>query len=455
MMPALILMGTLCAGAAGIGYVVYYLRTESQKKQAADEGRFKSTLLRELKKHGMKSFQFAELVVRCQVSAELAQRVADDLYASLWRKIVADGEITDRERQQAAGLAHALQLSAERSGLIEQKAKEDRYRTSAVAALADGELTEAESAELQQLRRSLKLSSANAVAVTSNLTHDVYLALFRQVVHDGRITPEELAELQRYQQALGLSASQVNSIVRDEALSLYRKWFYSIVQDGEVTSEEENALTWLEKQFGLQTGDTQYYQDELQAVKRLAEIRQGKLPSVQTRKLLEGGEICHWIGACTFEWDTATTVKQGRGELLISSARIVFNSPSKNFSFSPAKIMDIQIFSNSLRLKTDINRGGGTYYIENPRDLEAILIGLVRKHKYLLSESYSSSQSRHIPDEVRRAVWDRDGGRCVRCGATQYLEFDHLIPHAKGGANTVNNVQLLCRGCNSHKSDRI
>lgn len=63
--------------------------------------------------------------------------------------------------------------------------------------------------------------------------------------------------------------------------------------------------------------------------------------------------------------------------------------------------------------------------------------------------------SRYIPVEVRRQVWARDGGRCVECGSDQYLEFDHIIPHSKGGANTVGNVQLLCRTCNLAKGDRI
>jgi 5-methylcytosine-specific restriction endonuclease McrA len=35
------------------------------------------------------------------------------------------------------------------------------------------------------------------------------------------------------------------------------------------------------------------------------------------------------------------------------------------------------------------------------------------------------------------------------------LEFDHIIPHAKGGANTEGNVRLLCRRCNNEKGDRI
>jgi 5-methylcytosine-specific restriction endonuclease McrA len=52
-------------------------------------------------------------------------------------------------------------------------------------------------------------------------------------------------------------------------------------------------------------------------------------------------------------------------------------------------------------------------------------------------------------------VWQRYGGQCAECSATDYLEFDHIIPHAKGGGNGDNNIQLLCRKCNLKKSDHI
>ena len=52
-------------------------------------------------------------------------------------------------------------------------------------------------------------------------------------------------------------------------------------------------------------------------------------------------------------------------------------------------------------------------------------------------------------------VWRRDDGACVRCGATEYLEFDHIIPFSKGGADTVQSIQLLCRRCKLDKSDQI
>ncbi len=69
--------------------------------------------------------------------------------------------------------------------------------------------------------------------------------------------------------------------------------------------------------------------------------------------------------------------------------------------------------------------------------------------------------SRHIPGEVRRAVWLRDGGRCAFVGATGrrcteqgFLEFHHVTPYAAGGASTADNIQLRCRAHNGYEAER-
>lgn len=66
------------------------------------------------------------------------------------------------------------------------------------------------------------------------------------------------------------------------------------------------------------------------------------------------------------------------------------------------------------------------------------------------------ARRRVIPTPVKLAVWRRDGGRCVICGATDELHFDHDLPYSKGGTSiTDNNVQLMCARHNLEKGAKI
>jgi 5-methylcytosine-specific restriction endonuclease McrA len=67
----------------------------------------------------------------------------------------------------------------------------------------------------------------------------------------------------------------------------------------------------------------------------------------------------------------------------------------------------------------------------------------------------SAPRREAIPEEVRIAVWRRDGGQCARCASRENLEYDHIIPVSKGGSNTARNIELLCQSCNRSKKDSI
>jgi hypothetical protein len=69
------------------------------------------------------------------------------------------------------------------------------------------------------------------------------------------------------------------------------------------------------------------------------------------------------------------------------------------------------------------------------------------------------TDTRDIPAEVQRAVWERDGGCCAfigrngrRCGSRAWLEYHHVIPYELGGQATVENIQLRCRAHNQYEA---
>lgn len=94
-------------------------------------------------------------------------------------------------------------------------------------------------------------------------------------------------------------------------------------------------------------------------------------------------------------------------------------------------------------------------------DVDALVRDLRRRVTVALDRARArvdagKAHRRHsIPDEVKVAVWRRDGGRCVQCGSAADLEYDHVIPVALGGSSTVRNLQLLCEPCNRSKGAAV
>jgi hypothetical protein len=97
-------------------------------------------------------------------------------------------------------------------------------------------------------------------------------------------------------------------------------------------------------------------------------------------------------------------------------------------------------------------------------DILAVLKSTMETKKEKLSKELERVKARAedsgvkrapIPEDVQVMVWNRDNGKCVKCGSSTNLEFDHIIPLSKGGSNTARNIQLLCEKCNRSKSANI
>jgi 5-methylcytosine-specific restriction endonuclease McrA len=73
-----------------------------------------------------------------------------------------------------------------------------------------------------------------------------------------------------------------------------------------------------------------------------------------------------------------------------------------------------------------------------------------------------SRPSRHIPDAIKREVFERDEGRCTfvddtgrRCADTVTVEFDHIEGFARNPRHDPSSMRLLCRAHNLDAAERM
>jgi 5-methylcytosine-specific restriction endonuclease McrA len=65
-----------------------------------------------------------------------------------------------------------------------------------------------------------------------------------------------------------------------------------------------------------------------------------------------------------------------------------------------------------------------------------------------------------IPRPLRKAVAERDGGKCGYCGLRQTgqaatFHVNHIIPRSGGGTTSLDNLVLQCPWCSLHKADKV
>ena len=121
-------------------------------------------------------------------------------------------------------------------------------------------------------------------------------------------------------------------------------------------------------------------------------------------------------------------------------------------------------FSIGVKLKlTNINGAFKTSKSRefSSKDIEEIIYCLSKKRgNFYLNDDIWQCICRvergKVTNKMRFAIYQRDGYRCRKCGRkTDDLEVDHIIPIAKGGKSTFDNLQTLCHRCNVRKGDKI
>jgi len=109
---------------------------------------------------------------------------------------------------------------------------------------------------------------------------------------------------------------------------------------------------------------------------------------------------------------------------------------------------------------------GPTGIVETLKRALRTRVALLRKQKFAATDKpratnpVPSRNPRRISAPVKRAVYARDQGRCTfvsdaghRCDSRR-VEFDHIVPVARGGKATAGNLRLRCRAHNQYAAEQ-
>lgn len=58
-------------------------------------------------------------------------------------------------------------------------------------------------------------------------------------------------------------------------------------------------------------------------------------------------------------------------------------------------------------------------------------------------------------ENIKEYVFRKYGKKCLCCGTEKSIHLDHVVPVKKGGKDELDNLQPLCRDCNSSKGIKI
>ncbi len=300
---------------------------------------------------------------------------------------------------------------------------------------------------------------------------------FLHLTRDGIFTPENW----KYLSDMYLTEGGVNGLyigdalayIRTDALQFLDRMLTNAISKRPLTIETEQHIRQLIGGFVIPNAQA------VPLLRRIAllHINQGKFPTVPPQQLqgihMDSDETCYMFDHTLYLKENISAKRSNvYGHLMITNKKFRFLSVSGGIEAGWNSVMRIEKRETEVTLNVkgkelllpmvgiylELNKKSGNgFYIPSASDPEiavAMIAMLVRMAKRQIVKT-DDNNSRRIPQDVKNAVWQRDQGKCIQCGAGDYLEFDHIIPYSKGGATTVNNMQLLCRRCNQAKSDLI
>lgn len=201
-------------------------------------------------------------------------------------------------------------------------------------------------------------------------------------VDDGVLTEQEVKALQKDYGAFDLTLDDISKM----RVQAYARMLEQAAADGMVTASEEAELQKLESFLKIPTAEIAASKSHLRRLRLIAEIQQGNPPTVAVPNvILQKSEVPHWSegaslleervvarryvgGSHGFSFRIARGVSYhvgqsrgqliadkavqavSRGELVITSRRVLFRGDAKSFAYRLDKLLEVNLFKDGIRL---------------------------------------------------------------------------------------------------------
>ncbi|MCE9547201.1 MAG: HNH endonuclease [Planctomycetia bacterium] len=409
------------------------------------------------------AFRLATFLARHPAQPGDVSLATEELYREIMTRGWSDGVLTQDEIAVAVWVARVLEIQPQRAAQINLEFGLSIFERTLAAAMSDGQITDEEVNQLAVIAAGVGKTVPDLMQhYFRSKGEDFLRAIFLKAIEDNCLTSAEWQHLLSTTAKLGLTHDQMLHAIAPQGRAFVAHVLADAKVDNRLSDYESQLLEWLLANLQLPDDFVSTVRHQVAELKVFTEAAAGRLPSIQPPANVElrAGEICHYAGPVRFFFTkrlrSGPVVESHLGTLVLTDHRLLFTSTTAAFTLNYRKVVSRNESSGGIELRTDGKKGNGTYEFRQQRDLaRTILITAIGRANQTIVEQLDAAPNRHIPREVRQRVWQRYGGRCAECGATDYLEFDHIIPVAKGGGNSDNNVQLLCRKCNLKKLDHI
>lgn len=270
---------------------------------------------------------------------------------------------------------------------------------------------------------------------------------------DGELSSQEMQQLESFCQSNALDMQKLLQNSANDINNFLQYTLANIVSDGVVTDAETKLIDNLCSFLKPTPAMIQNIQQTIERINYIDKIKKGDVTPIHVSGLVVRNTEIVWLQ----QKNVTTISSKGErilGDVFVTNERVIYKS-NKPIETPLNTILSLESSGSFVYITAKTKKASCELISNDAEILEAYIDQALKRFHRQLDLKQSTKNSRHIPQTVRNAVWQRCGGQCVYCQSSSYLEFDHVIPVAKGGSNSETNVQLLCRACNLSKSDKI